>query len=341
MLSAIVTSDWHLDAYYHSSSLRHAFTDRGDVVFQVKEIEKPFDYALENTIEHVFILGDIGDRHILTEDSRNAVLTTLLKYDGLLNIHIITGNHDVSTIDTNSLSILRILDQHNRFKSIRVYDKTEQIVVDGVTCNMVPFPFTESGFTDEKAVNFCHLETRTGKMNNGMSTKKWDIDFSERGGFWVSGHLHRHQTGKNYVYCGAPYQLNFGSSLPCGFIHIKVRSDPFAFKHKFINQRPAISLKNVHIEQRSDWSLVTKDPSILYKVSVADDMVVPTDIRTRFPNIVKIAGKELKINEFNESQDIPVIEVDTGLDDFLRSRELSDEQVERGISIVQQALTQI
>ena len=336
MLSAIVTSDWHLDAYYYHKSIRTNFSERKDVEIQVAEIEKTFDYATENGISHVFMLGDISDKHELTTEAHDAVLRLLFKYDGLLNIHIVPGNHDISSIHTCSLSLLKTIADHNKFSTVKIYTEPTSTVIDDVRCNLLPFPHNKP-LDDQDSLIFCHLETKNAKTDNGKTVKKGDADFSRYSGFWVSGHLHGYQKTDNYLYCGAPYQVDFGESLPCGFVHIKVKSNPLKVAHKFINSRPAIRLKNIRISSREDWNRISDDINILYKVVVDDDVSVPANIRIRYPNIVYITDRELDIHQI-KVQDLPTIDLDTGLDSFLISRKLDDQQVQRGIDLVKEAL---
>ena len=55
-MEAVVTTDWHLDV------LKNIFqTDpEQGIKLQIKDIEKPFEYAIENGIKTVIVSGDIG-----------------------------------------------------------------------------------------------------------------------------------------------------------------------------------------------------------------------------------------------------------------------------------------
>lgn len=333
MLEGIVTSDWHLDRYHISRDLNQYFPERQDIDIQMNEIGKAFDYAISNGIPNVFIGGDIGETYELTPAAEVALLTLLLRFDGTLNIYIILGNHDVADIETNSLSIIRLLEKNNKFQTVYLFKEPELVNVDGVPVNMLPFPHTDP--LQDNAINFAHVSAKNAKNDNGRRiTDGYDVDFSKGNNFWISGHLHSYQKSSRGFYCGSPYQRSFGENLPCGFVHFRsgFKQSKLRVQHKFINSRVGITLNNIHIASRNDWKNIRKDRYAFYKVTVGD-VTVPNDIRERYPNIVSIKGDTVQIREFKETQEIPEIDMVAGLRTFLAKEGLTDEAVERGVQI--------
>lgn len=340
MLSAVVTGDWHLDAYHMSNILNPYFDGRTDIDMQMSEIGKPFEYALENGIQHVFVVGDIGHKHVLTAEAHDAVLRLLLHYDGMLDIHILLGNHDVNDIRSNSMSLLSTLAQYKKFSSTYVYFKPVNKIIDGVSVNILPFPYTVPT-TKKPSLNFCHLTFRGSKNDNGNIAKGGDIDVGGSKSYWVSGHLHGYQKSGKYVYCGSPTQITFGETLPCGFIELDAEPDPLRVSHKFVNSRPALRLVNERIGCRDDWANLVDEKGLLYKVWVEQDVVIPTDIRVRYPNIMAIVGDTPQVQDFIATQDVQEVSVDTGLKAYLLEKGLSDKQAIKAIGIVKKAVMKV
>ena len=342
MLSAIATSDWHLDKFHTAHALRKYFPDRQDIDLQFAEIEKPFEYAVENGIDNIFVLGDLGENHVLSAEAKVGLLTLLFKYDGVLNIHIILGNHDVSDIRTNSLALVKLLTEHEKFETVHLYAKQKRVSIGEVEINMMPFPHTRPS-TRGVAINLAHVEALNAVRDNGNKITKGGIDFgSDPDWYWISGHLHTYQKFKRGVFCGAPYQCTFGENLPCGFLHIKAKTvgEEIRVKTKFINSNPAFTLNNFEVNGRADWDELETDPLTFYKIHVAEGVVVPEDIRTRYPNIVDIVGDKKHTEQIvTEMCDMPVLDFNTGLEDFL-NRDLEPEQVKRGLELVKEASTE-
>lgn len=272
MLNAVVCSDFHLDCF-NTPRLSPFFVDRKDIDYQISEIEKPFAYAVENCVDNVFVLGDLGDNSAISSVAMSKFLALLIKYDGILNIHMIPGNHDTNS-DSNSLNIVRVLSK--KFETVHFYTEPTLVEVDGIRCNFVPFPYTD--FVD-KSINFCHTDIQGSYRDNGHAVKGLAAGNSHV----VSGHIHKYQSFGKVLYCGSLYQTDFGNTLPKGFVHI--RSNQKEVRHKFINSSPRYCLKTLKIEKESDFKL-EKDPHILYKLDI-DPYVECPDLNS-FDNIVSV-----------------------------------------------------
>jgi DNA polymerase II small subunit/DNA polymerase delta subunit B len=65
-----------------------------------------------------------------------------MKYDGVLNIYIIPGNHDYNRIGVHSMKLLELLCVKNKFETVHLYVTPTKVTIDGEKFNFVPFPYT-------------------------------------------------------------------------------------------------------------------------------------------------------------------------------------------------------
>ncbi len=345
MLEGVVTSDWHIDA------MRKHFPDYLDRVFA--ELNKICQYAIKNGIRHVFIPGDISDTPSLAYDDYIALVLFLKKYDGLLNFHYIAGNHDFSDVDKTSLDLLGVLCDNKFFKTVTLYLQPARVVIDDVPVNFLPFPCLKTLSTKQGAVNFAHVEYSGAIGDNGRTLKtKHELE-THPNDFTVSGHIHQYQymEKKRAVYCGNPFQKNFGEKLPKGFIHFKARmqGNKVEFKHKFVDNRPSFILQNVDIETNADFSKLKSDANIRYKIRLAPDVVPPSDILLQYPNITggifaQATGKKVS-GELDDLSELIIprstINIQTGLKRHLIAEGYDAQKIKVARQLVKEARNQL
>ena len=87
-LHGVSTSDWHL------GGMQRVLTD--PVGSMIREIKKPYEYALSQGIKYVFVPGDISDSHHMDDHTFIQLLTLLLTYDEHITTFYLRGNHDVA-----------------------------------------------------------------------------------------------------------------------------------------------------------------------------------------------------------------------------------------------------
>jgi DNA repair exonuclease SbcCD nuclease subunit len=326
MLNCIVTSDWHLDCFHYSKMFD--FQDRDDLKYQIYEIEKPFIYAIDNGIPDILILGDIGDRHLLTTDAQIELLRLFLKYDELLNIHIIIGNHDFSDLDSNSMNLFGELYQSNKFKTVKIYKDKTDVKIGGVNCRFLPFPLED---ISNRHLNFIHLNVKGAKLETGKVLTR---GLDEPDINCISGHVHGYQKLGKVTYCGSLYQTDFGSKLPKGFIHLQAMSHN-KVRHRFINSSPAFELRNLVVNEEKDLLKISNNKLHFYKLKFNIDNV-PDYVRSKYPNIVDLTST-YKI----EAKMIESFEPDIGLEDYLFDYGLDDYKVKRGVELVKHELAKV
>lgn len=343
-LRAVVTADWHLDG------MNKSLSNATDV--QIRELHKPFRYAQEHGIPNVFIPGDASDTPKLSEHSFIALLTLLLTYDSSLNVWYMLGNHDIHSREKASMDVLRVFHDNGFFKNFRLMYAPTVEKVDGVHVAFVPFPFLEVPKCPRPPLVFAHVETVGAIGDNGLPLRmKEDTLVRQDGDFVISGHIHQYQhlKKKRLVYCGSPYQKNFGESLPKGFIEFEAKyvSGKLKVDHTFINSKPGFTLETVVVKTEADWDLLTDDPSRRYKVLVdRSEVVIPKNLTTRYPNIVMINGIDTTVKvEMNRdgvesitNTNLPKISMKTGLVQYLKSSGLERDQRIMARSLVEAAM---
>lgn len=345
-MKGIATGDWHGDSLY--KHFGETALDR-----QVAEWDKMAQFAIAKRIPHIFINGDIANTPFLSCGAHIALYRFIRKYDGLLNMYYIAGNHDFAEVGKTSLDFLKVLCDNGIFKTFFIFLQPETRKIEDTYVNFCPYPVMEAPETKRGALNMCHVEYNGALGDNGRKLRvKAENEFTQPDkDFCVSGHLHAYQflESKRAVYAGSPYQLNFGESLPKGFIRFESESkkDTVHFDHKFINGNPGFVLEQITIERTKDFDKLKKSDSIRYKLWIGDSVKVPSDLLIRFPNITggvfDIATKKKTENsiEQTEVEASHTFDLSFGLKKFLRAEGHSKKQVRDGIAILQEAMSEL
>lgn len=344
-MKGIATGDWHFDSLF-----KH-FGEQA-IVRQVAEIEKICQYAISKGIKHVFVNGDISNTPFLSFTAYIALYNLIKKYDGLLDIYYIAGNHDFAEVGKTSLDFLKVLCDNGIFKTFNIFLQPETRKIEDTYVNFCPYPCMEAPETKRGALNMCHVEYNGALGDNGRKLRvKGDKEFTQpEKDFCVSGHLHTYQflETKRAVYGGSPYQLNFGESLPKGFIRFEAQSkkDNAHFDHRFVNNKPDFILEQLVIKSTKDFDQLKKSDAIRYKLWIGEKVKVPSDLLSRFPNIT---GGVFDLATKKKTEDVVqreetsshTFDLTFGLKKFLKQEGHDKKQVRAGISIVREALTEL
>lgn len=314
-LEAIALSDLHFDG------LNKHFVDGNERILQ--EMEKIYQYALKNGIKHVFIPGDLADTPDMDWHTYGLLYDFLLKYDGLVNSYYIAGNHDFADVANTSMNFLHKLSKSKAFKSLFIYLKPERVEIEGIPVNFLPYPCLETLSTKQGGLNIAHVEYSGAVGDNGRLLKTKHELATHKNDFTLSGHIHQYQymAAKRAVYCGNPFQKNFGESLPKGFIHFKVsmNGNKVDFKHKFVENKPNFQLINLVIDDINDFKKLEHSNNIRYKLHVDPEVPVPADLMLNYPNItggIFVTGQ--RKSKGNESEELKIDKVDIDLTSGLK-----------------------
>lgn len=347
MLHTIVTSDWHLDKL--AKLFPHDHVSR-----QLKDVEKIFKYAIENGIRHVIIPGDISDTHKMSADTQMQLLSLIKKYDPYLHIKYIGGNHDFSDITKTSMDLIKLITDNGFFENFQLYISPEQVEIDGIIVNMMNHPVMEALPNKRPCLNMVHVEYTGAIGDNGRTLKSSKEFKSPRRDYNVSGHIHQyqHMEKRRVLYCGSPYQTNFGEKLPKGFVDLKVRESKgkIQIKHKFVDNKPGFRLLTEHIESASELGKLSTEPGIRYRLYVDEGVIVPSDMMLRNPNIVQLwqSGSKKKVeigneleNFVNQTTNIPKTNPLLGLSKQFKASGQTKRDWQKGVSLVKEALSEL
>lgn len=333
MLEGIAIGDLHFD------KLKTLFPDN-HVQRVVSEIRKPLRYALDKGIVNVFFLGDVCETSRLSYESLCGLIELISEFDGKLNMYWILGNHDFDEHGVHSLQPLVTMFKCGLFKTTHIFDKPTKKLIDGIKVNFSSYPSTQE-YKD--AVNVGHFEVSGSTRDNGTRiTKGHAVKFH-----WLMGHLHTPHSVGNVHYAGTLYQLNFGESLPKGFIHFKYYMKNGKLKSNIsrIKNEPKFKLVNKVIETSKDFKSIEKDPDILYKLFINVGVEVPPSLMEDFPNIVKHDGfsnkKELSALQKDafielENQEVEEVSEEEYIKAFLKNKGRDKTQIKRGLKLLSQ-----
>lgn len=337
MLKGISTSDFHLGA------LTRVLPSPVDSI--LTEVHKPYLYAIEKGIKHVFVPGDMSDTERLDEHTFIRLVQFLLTYDGTINTYYILGNHDFASTERTSLDVLKMLESNNFFKSLKIFYEPTVLKIEGERVCFMPYPHTELPTSKAKLI-FAHIDTPGAIGDNGykLKTKEDKIAIGSKD-YLISGHIHQYQYLKNKrtLYNGSLFQKNFGESLPKGFVEFKYDGD---LKFRFVSSKPEFRLVTKVIEKPSDWDDLSKDQSIRYKVLVKESVLVPKNITTSYPNICMLKGNYTeKLSNPSEIthnfKSVPKISPISMLKTYLKTTSLNKNQRIRALGIVKDILPEI
>jgi DNA repair exonuclease SbcCD nuclease subunit len=346
-LRGISTSDWHLDG-----GLSRLFPEKA-LDKQLFEINKVFQYAVENDIRHVFMPGDISDKARLSESTLIALITLLMKYDRFVSFHYILGNHDVAQVGKTSIDVLKIFAENGAFKNVHVYTAPKIVEIGGVDVGFVPYPHTSAPKNDRPTLLFAHVEEAGAIGDYGTPLKSHGLKLNRcADDYTISGHLHTYQELKSrrMLYNGALFQKTFGESLPKGFVEFQAKyskEGKLLVRHQFVDNRPSFRLDTLRIEQSADWDQLEAGEHVFYRIYMGEGVVAPRNITRDIPNIISLNGTSYRgrsnvdITEKSSVDDIPKITPLTGLIEALQNYDLSKDEIKQAVRLVKDAIKQL
>jgi DNA repair exonuclease SbcCD nuclease subunit len=337
-LKGIVSSDFHIGGMLKvlNNPLQH----------QITEIEKVYNYALSNSIEHMFNPGDLSHTPELTDTELIALIALFLKYDEHINSYYIAGNHDVESVKASSLDLLETIVNAGLYKRLKIYKKPTVETIDGVNVVFMPFPHLTVPRTKRPPLVFAHIETAGAIGDNGRPLKTGNDEKFKRqkGDFVISGHLHQYQylKEKRILFGGSLYQTNFGESLPKSYMTISARYAEGKLKvnHSRIINKPNFVLETKIISSEDDWDQLSEEHTVRYRVLVEEGLVVPKKIAQQLKNIVSISGlnKSNKVamegiidteGKLSTANNLPTFKITTGLKKYAKEAGLTNEQLKK------------
>lgn len=247
------------------------------------------EYCNNNNITRIIQLGDLIDTNYPTQEEQILFLD-LIKKEPDLYWDVILGNHDWSHEEVYSLKLIKFLSDNKMINNLRIRTGLQLSKINGIPVCYIPYPYITTIKTPYKKVNFAHIEINGCKRDNGHLIDD-GLDIKKSKDFWVIGHIHSPQNGKNYLYTGSVVQHSFGEKLDKGFYHLKIKwsKDNMEIDKIFIPIDAPYTLHNLVVENIEDLKIEISDKK-LYKLIIKNNVKLPQDYNVKHPNIIKIFG---------------------------------------------------
>jgi len=340
-MKAIFVGDLHL------GSLNKYFPNHpnpDDFIYEA--LEKVFSYAREENIKHIIYLGDIFDNPLPLPTSvirfTKFNLKNLSKWKDL-NLYLIPGNHDYEKQGDTSLRIPMYIKSLGVMDRFHIFSQPSKIKVEKIPFQFLPWPFHKR-LEGSASVIVAHITLNGHVMNSGYKAKN-KIEVEVGKDVWVVGDIHeRCKVKKGFYHPGTLYQTRSDEKLPKGFTIMtasKLKSGKLKTNFKFMPIDPPHRLETKIIEVKEDFDNLTNQPNIAYKLFISEGIRIPSDLRSRFPNIWKIEGYKSKedlkkvqntpkwLEKFfqNETDSVKGKSLLTGLGPWLKSKGLKAKQI--------------
>jgi DNA repair exonuclease SbcCD nuclease subunit len=340
---ALVSSDWHLDGMI---KVLH-----NPLAYQIKEIEKLYEYAVQSNIKNIFVPGDLTHTPTMSDDTVIALTSLLYKYDGIINTYYIAGNHDYQSAKKTSVDLLQMLANLKFLKTLKVFTTPTLMLIDDVPVSFLPFPHLEPKLSKRPTLIFAHIDTPGAVSDSGYKLKDGHKVKRRKCDYIISGHIHQHQylASQRTLYGGTLYQTKFDEELPKGFLHIDVEStDTLDLDYLFIGNKPSFELKTHTVNSDEDWDDLSEDQNVRYKLTVNNGVVVPKEVMSMFKNITALQFPKSKAGvapptSYNNDIKRAQLERDVtdGLPEYLISAGFTKTDVSRGIDIVKSVIAEL
>jgi len=343
----------------HLTGLNSLFGDVGDDhIYYV--LDQVVSFAKENGITEIVQLGDIFDHPSPTQEEIVRLTHYIIKSG--LNWHILIGNHDQVTENTDNHSsvLIKFLSQHELIPTLRIYDAPTEVRIGRIPFCMLPSPTIKTKPTKYPTINCSHVDVVGAVWDNGRKVTKganFDEDILD---FNLNGHIHKHQVlgaSKRTVLPGMPLMKTFGDDFNKGFVYCQAKwsKTKLSVKHKFIPVNLPFKLHNLKVESLSDLTFVkeadkTKNLFKLF-VKTSSDFVLPPDFLANHPNIVNhhLFKNNAELKAFQEEGlligDIETVDgatiVTQNLESFLKSKQFNEKKVARAVGFVEDIISEI
>lgn len=228
---------------------------------QLEPVHEALGWAVAEGIPRAVFLGDVFHRPRPSLRGMVALVQLMSRFDGKLDMHFLTGNHDVESADKpHSLSLFERLEDDGKFDSVHVHSEPFDDRWDGVDVRICPWGYGDPG---NARLCFGHFARPGSVRDNGYPVRGQEhgdkdvVDEQEGDVLWVSGHLHTAQKVGRTYFPGTIYQTSFGEAdRPRSVLHASVRVSSGKLKARIAQRRirRPFRLGTVEISDDSGWS---------------------------------------------------------------------------------------
>lgn len=253
---------------------------------QLKLLDDLVEYCTDNSVQYLFLAGDVFDKPSPPKEVLSAVLSrfySLVK--GGTELHILLGNHDKPGFrpELHSLFVLESLSS----EGIYIYSKPAQAAVRNINFILLPWlnkteqeghPSVQdmlvSGVPNIVIGHFIY-EGCMVASGERLYEGEYYISQAELEGvdLCVAGHIHRPQSINNVIYPGSFGILTWGENkhLPHTFVTLLEKGDEILVEQVPIEDRVRIEIKS-SVEDLEAALTVAVDPEAMYRVIIEDEI---------------------------------------------------------------------
>ncbi len=228
--------------------------------FVYNELRGPCNYAANNGIKHIFMLGDTCNKPRMSYESHTALLRLFDAFPEL-HFHIILGNHDLYGEDPRAGHSMQLIMKTNR-RNVSVYTKPTKKLIDGCKVQFLPYPHRSF---DPTALNIAHVDVSGAVNDNGRPVKSEDASNA----VCVIGHIHTAQQVRRSYYPGTLYQTRYSEKEDKFFALIRFNNTK-DYDIQLRRHDPAVLLRTLIVKTREDLEQADPDPRILYRLILQD-----------------------------------------------------------------------
>lgn len=339
MIKVGTIGDLHLD----KSRIKNVVGDNSTDLM-LDSVDKTLKYFHEQKVDFVVFLGDLSDEPSLSDLSELKLMRLLSKWDTKLKIHIILGNHDIEQENVHSLCKIEFL--ANKFwKTIKVHTSYDTLELRDTTFEFLPYPVKKGKV--KGSICFGHFEISGATGDNGRTIKSsHEVKSSQT---YILGHLHTKQKVGKHYFPGTLYQTSFGENSDKGFGLFEIKKGKITNPNScLVSEKPSFTFVNLELHKQKELDNIKeiiKDDTF-YKIFIKSNLEVPSNLTIIYKNIVEIIPfkdkKDLnQLVNLEQSVENIAYSVTDNLDEFLKARNHSPEQIEKAKQHVAKAIEQL
>lgn len=327
-LQFLAVGDLHIEAL-------STYLPDGDYLSPISQtLKQIWEYAKDSNITEVVLLGDIFDTPFPKDDAKKTFLSSL---DRDINYHIILGNHDFATVNSNSLNLCHyFIEELGLMNNVKFYFQPTTVNINNVQLNFLPYPYKKPT-VNAPAICFGHFETKGSLSDSGRVFKDGEVVDDKY--TWILGHLHRRQGD---TFPGSILQHRFGEPANKYFFHCKVQDDDSVIIDPIRIETP-YKLLDIIVQKLEDLDSLEKEN--IYRIYISDHLDI-NEVTKKLKgfNIWQLKGvaKDSKVLELSESdlefQQSDLADEISYLKKWLSNADnvtLEEEQIDDAIKIVE------
>lgn len=188
------------------------------------------NFYLKNNIDYIFFAGDVFEKSSkINHEAFVPLFKQFLEMNAAgVKMIFIKGNHDIYNMNNGS-----IVETFSPFGKV-IENGYENIEINGVDFHFLDYTKDKTLIPKKGDYLISHLDILGFSFDNNYKVQDpvcFHPDDFVNFKHVFTGHYHRHQTMKNIVYQGSPYQLSFGEAgTKKGFVILDTDENKWYFE---------------------------------------------------------------------------------------------------------------